>query len=205
MTAAARLLNGEAARKASPAPLDIMNDWAPNQLARLHALAQGMPAGPLRARTAASSALVAAALQRSHALAGTLHCACLAGARTDKLGPVPCSPCAQPAVTSPSGPGKGGSGTTGTARRKAPAGSTGGKRGGQSPDTPRGGAASTTPGAGGATPTPGVPKLPIKLPQPSQPSVPGLSVGKCGVSASIPGVGVGLGLCTPSVHLSLPK
>ena len=172
VTAAARLLNGEAARNGLAGTAGHHERLGP-QSARAAACpgpghAGRRPAGPHRRLVRPR----AAALQRSHALAGTLHCACLAGARTDKLGPVPCSPCAQPAVTSPSGPGKGGSGTTGTTRRKAPAGSTGGKRGGQSPDTPRGGAVSTTPGAGGATPTPGVPKLPIKLPQPSRPRFP---------------------------------
>jgi hypothetical protein len=202
--AAARLLNGEAARSRTTAPLDTMTDWAPSQLTRLTALAAAMPAGALHNRTSSSITLVENALARSKALAAKVGCTCLKGARTDEFGPVPCSPCTKPAAnTGTSGPTQP-AGTSTRQRHATPGSSTSRSGGHQTATTTRGNSPPVTSVPKGVT-TPSVPKVPVKLSVPSKPSLPGVSVGKCGVSVSLGGLGAGLGLCSPSVHVSLPK
>ncbi len=205
--AAARLLNGAAARSATTSPLDTMNDWAPRQLTRLQALAAALPAGALRTRTDASAAVVTDALQRSAALAAKVHCACLTNARTDDLGPLPCSPCAAPGgTTGPADPTQ--PSATSTPQHPVAPGGTAHRTG---PDqttvtTTRGNSPATTSGPGGVVVTPPAgPSLPVPLPAPSTPSLPGVGAGTCGVSLSVPGIGAGFGLCPPGRAASASK
>jgi hypothetical protein len=203
---ASRLLTAEAVRSHSAAPLDTMTDWTPAQQARLRALAAALPAGALRTHATSSAALVAAARKRATLLGADVHCSCLSGATTDSLGPKPCTPCTTPAQSpTQQTPVRAPTGSVSSGAKKAP-----GSTSSRAPHSARG----STSGTGGSTRsvhvgTPSVPKvtlpqLPV-LPKTGKPSIPGVHVGSCGVSASPLGIGVGVGLCPPGVTVSLHK
>jgi hypothetical protein len=91
---ASRLLGEAAVDGKSTKPLAALAKWAPKQVQRLQAISARIPAGSsLATRTAQSTQLVTAALDRSQTLTTMLSCNCLDKAPTDSLGPVPCIVC----------------------------------------------------------------------------------------------------------------
>jgi hypothetical protein len=200
---ASQLLGQQAVHTKSASPLAVMTSWAPAQQARLRALAAAMPSQPLAARAQRSSDVVSAAAQRAHALAADVGCSCLGASGSDAYGPLPCRTCGTPS-TAPgrhSGTPATRSGSGRPASSTAPTGSTAGNA------PPAGTGSSTgTNHSGGQQPSPGTPTGTSGLPLPdlplptSVPSVP-LKAGSCGLTASLGPLGIGLGLCTPGVHL----
>lgn len=119
LRSASQLLGAQSVRDSSPAPLNILTEWAPGQLARLTSIVAAVPPGQVRDRALSSTQLVRQALARAASLRLQSGCRCLGNAPTDSLGPVPCVRC------TPSTPGvSGGSSTPGgrsAARTTAPA------------------------------------------------------------------------------------
>jgi hypothetical protein len=78
----------------------------PDQVSRLSAIVNRIPASPLHDRVLASEQLATRVLDRANQLRADLGCSCLTATSTDDLGPLPCStPCAAPATTgAPSSP-----------------------------------------------------------------------------------------------------
>jgi hypothetical protein len=138
---ASRLLTRKAVGDRATAPLSVLIGWAPGQLARLRHIAARLPSGPVLDRVRSSTQLVQAALTRAEQLRSNVACACLAGAPSDQLGPVPCTAC------TPRVPVQGPAGTAPPA--SSPASST--ARRPAQPNAP--GATSTT--APGQAPLPG--------------------------------------------------
>ena len=194
---AAQLLGAQAVQSQSAAPLSTMAGWAPDQLARLQAIAGRTPAGNLHDRATSSANLVSAALVRATTLQSQIGCTCLNGGGSDQLGPLPCLICTGPPplpITVPGGTGSPGAGN-GTAK-SSPAVTNGG------------GSAAATPGSGGpnpyGSPNPSgslpVPQLPsVTVPSIPLPSTPPLTINSCGVSVTLGPVGVGAGTC--GIHL----
>ncbi|MGI8762216.1 MAG: DUF5667 domain-containing protein [Jatrophihabitantaceae bacterium] len=202
---AAQLIGGDAVRSHTAAPLAVMTTWAPGQLARLQEIAARIPAGGLHQRATTSLRLVEQAAARARALAGQAGCGCLDPARSDPLGPLPCTTCSP--TRSPHGgtaPGSTGGRTGSVPSTARTPGSTSERTGpGQ---TGRSGSASG--GSGGQplpslTPLPSLPSLPTipPLPSLSVPTSPPVGTGSCGVSVSVGPVGAGLGTCGVHVHI----
>jgi hypothetical protein len=197
---AAQLLGTTAVHNRSTKPLNILTSWAPDQVSRLAALAARVPAGTLHDRIAQSEALVRAAAARDTALAAVIGNACMKGADSDSLGPIPVSSCV-PATTGPGtkptvAPGKT---TTRTGHAVAPVPPNGTTTSVGNGATGSAGGGTTTQGAGGGTSTTSgvhvtVPPLPI-------PSTTPISVGSCGVTVSLGPIDIGLGTC--GVHAKL--
>jgi hypothetical protein len=88
-----RLLGDAAVARRSTAPIGPVGAWAATQQEQLGTLLRYLPAGPARAQAQASLALVARVAARSSALSADLGCGCLSAARSDDLGPLPCTGC----------------------------------------------------------------------------------------------------------------
>ena len=209
---AAQLLGSQAVATRSAAPLKVMTSWAPAQQGRLDAIVARIPAGALHDAAASSATLIASAYARATQLQAVIGCGCLDNARSDDLGPLPCTACAGPARPNPPGHGSGTApGSTGTSNSPRPGQS-------HSPDAPGGGAASapggSTPGVprtsppgssgsgGGSLPLP-TPSLPLpSLPLPSLPlPTPSVSTDSCGASISLGPIGIGVGTC--GIHIGI--
>ncbi|PZS14390.1 MAG: hypothetical protein DLM57_14610 [Pseudonocardiales bacterium] len=106
----AQLLNADAVSTGSADSLSILTSWAPDQIARLQAIAARLGPGALHDRVMASTNLTSAALSRATALHAVLGCHCPSKMTTDDLGPVPCALCSAVQVpkqsTAPPGPGQ---------------------------------------------------------------------------------------------------
>lgn len=90
---ASSLLAQQAVSSNSSAPLGVLTEWAPSQLARLHALAAAMPDKSLRHRAQSSAQVVRQAAHRAKALAPAVASGCASTAATDDFGPLPLSGC----------------------------------------------------------------------------------------------------------------
>jgi hypothetical protein len=226
LTRAAQLLGHQAVRQKSAKPLLAITNWAPGQIRELRDLVARIPAGPLHERAAASLTLVEQALARAKALIPALNCACMSGAAADRLGPIPCTVCSQPATgqrpsttTPTTGPGSAqppGTGPT-TGHRTGSAPDQGGPTPGAGTDPTNNsrsstGAARSTPG-GGPTGGSSSTRPPITLPPVSVPPitvptrpVPGpssapVNVDSCGLHISLGPISVGAGSC--GIHVGL--
>jgi hypothetical protein len=217
---ASTLLGGEAVRNVSSSPLQVMIAWAPAQLSRLESLGAAMPTSALQVRTITSAQLIAKAYNRAEQLKALTGCACLNGASSDALGPIPCRVCtAAPHATTPGAPSTGRTpapgGTGGSAGGSTPAsGSRTAGRTGPATSGAKGGGAvsrSTGPAVTNGSSSPGglsVPTLPVpSLPVPSLPipTLPGTTLGpistnSCGVGVSLGPIGIGLGTCGAHIH-----
>jgi uncharacterized protein DUF5667 len=92
---ASRLLTEQAVANRSADPLRVLISALPDQISRLSAIANRIPAGQLHNRAVASGQLATRVLDRANQLRADLGCSCLTGTSTDDLGPLPCStPCA---------------------------------------------------------------------------------------------------------------
>jgi Domain of unknown function (DUF5667) len=157
--AAAQLLGAAAVSSGSSDPLSAITSWAPAQAHAMHVIAARLPKGAALRDARTTWKLIRAARARAAELKADLGCGCLAGTRTDSLGPLPCTrPCAHPAAPNgrggqgpSSGPSStGGSGTTG------PSGATNGpatSHGHSYPGTVHRGAPGGAPPAGPGAPT----------------------------------------------------
>ena len=103
---ASRLLTQQAVDNRSADPLRVLMGAMPDQVSRLSAIVDRIPASPLHDRALASEQLAARVLDRANQLRADLGCNCLTATSTDDLGPLPCpTPCAAPATTgTPSSP-----------------------------------------------------------------------------------------------------
>lgn len=191
----ADLLNTQAVRTTSTAPLNDVLNWAPGQQKRLQSIIDRIPAGSLHDRAAASLEVLDAALTRSTSLQPLLGSPCEASAPSDAYGPLPQANCTptdssaskvpgSPSSTAPSGHPV----TPGASSR--PAGS--------------GGAPATTPGAPTATGGPStgatLPGLPLPLPSPDLTSGP-ITTDTCGLGVNLPPIAASLGPCGISVGI----
>ncbi len=119
--AAAQMLGAAAVSSGSSDPLTSIISWAPAQEHAMHVIARRLPEGAALRDALATWHLIRAARARAVQLKADLGCGCLAGTRTDSLGPLPCShPCAHPGASNrrsgqgpTSGPSSSGGGTTG--------------------------------------------------------------------------------------------
>jgi hypothetical protein len=127
---AMQALGAQAIRNRSGSGLGLMTGWAAGPQRQLRDIMSGIPAGAVHQRAASSLALLNAADRRAAALKALGACDCLAHARTDDLGAVPCTKCASaaaPAVggststssNAPAGMQRQGAGTTTHARASA--------------------------------------------------------------------------------------
>jgi uncharacterized membrane protein YgcG len=188
VTKASALLGNQAVEKNSTSPLNLITSWAPGQLARLHDLADAMPAGDLRSRAESSAHLVVAAVTRANDLAPIVTSNCADQVTTDTLGPVPAGGCA---ATLPSQ-----STTQKTTNAPAPnkshstgSGSSGGTSGADSGTAgPRASTSNGSSSSGGGL----LPSLPIPTSSAPLP----VSVDSCGVGATLGPLEIGLGLCS---------
>jgi hypothetical protein len=194
---AMQALGAQAIRNRSGSGLGLMTGWAAAPQHRLRDIVSGIPAGALHQRGISSLALLNAADGRAAALKALGACDCLAHARTDDLGAVPCTKCASaaaPAVgpstrTSSHAPAstqhhaaagttaRGGSAATGSTHSSAGNGTTTSPGPGSSAS---GGTSSDAPAVPGL---PGVPTLTNVLPSGTCAGLDLglLSVGRCGV------------------------
>jgi uncharacterized membrane protein YgcG len=167
-----------------------MTSWAPGQLARLHDLAEAMPAGDLRSHAESSAHLVVAALTRAKDLAPVVASTCSGSVTTDTLGPVPQSDCA-PAVVLPSE-----SVSQQPSKSQAPNQShSGSSEGSVGSNGTQSGSAGSGPSATGGSSSSGgglIPSLPIPTATPTLP----VTVDSCGVGATLGPLEIGLGLCS---------
>lgn len=210
VTAAWRQLAAEALSSKSTAPLATMIAWAPKQIARLGRLAAAMQSGSMRARALSSAAVVQQAWARATALQSRTDCSCMSGARSDRLGPVPCTRCPATTSAAPRPPPTSSPGVPVPATGSAHVPKVG-------PDPPT---RSGTPGASGARGGPGVKPAPrqppatkslFPPPKLSLPALPHLKPPKraaslpvkaptCEVSVTTGPVGIQIGLCHSSGH-----
>jgi hypothetical protein len=208
---AAQLLGLQAVHDKSATALNLMTAWAPGQHSRLTDIVARIPNGALHDRAATSAVLVAAALARAQGLQPELRCNCLENAKSDSLGPVPCTVCSQPAPTQTQQPGNqsGGGSTSGTNNKT---GTTGTGTAGTTPSGTGTGTATTpnpaltpipgesdTPGIGNPLPTLPLPSLP--LPSVTLPSTPPLTADSCGVHITLGPIGFQFGTCGVHVHI----
>ncbi|MEO6886503.1 MAG: DUF5667 domain-containing protein [Jatrophihabitantaceae bacterium] len=200
---AAQMLGSEAVASRSAAPLSTMTSWVPSQATRMQSIVARIPAGALHDRAVASAELVNAAGVRANGLAGSVGCACMATARSDSLGPIPCTDCGtsqspqpgQPTVTTPTAvPMNSTAAKAGTHSGSASTATKGGTGATGSPTpTPSPTTGTTTPG--GLLPPLHLPTLPITIP-----TMP-VTVDSCGLGLNLGGLHVGVGTC--GVHLNL--
>jgi len=190
----ASLLNTEAARTATSAPLTDLLSWAPEQRERLQSIADRIPPGPLHARVAASVAVLDAAANRASILLPLLASRCPAGASADAYGPSPAASCqgaastAAASVSSPVNPPSSGVTFPPPSRPSSTMGPTTGP-----PTGPSG-----APTAAAGTPTGTLPGLP--LPSPDLTSGP-ITTDTCGLNVNLPPIGVNVGSCGITVTI----
>lgn len=199
---AAQLLGSEAIQTRSASPLSTMTTWAPSQAVRMQGIVARIPAGALHERAVASANLVNAAAARAGALTGAVGCACMDTARSDSLGPIPCTVCEATPPVLPSTPAV----TTPTVNPVSPATAAPGKPTGATSAQPNAG----TSGAAGsptATPTPtndptksGGLLPPLQLPTITLSTTP-VTIDSCGLGINLGPLHVGVGSC--GVHLNL--
>ncbi len=200
-----RLLTGQAVRNMSKDPLQTLLTWTPDQISRLTAIVNRIPAGSLHGRAAASEHLTVRLLDRANRLNGDIGCSCLTQTSSDDLGPLPCTLPCNPASTRPGAPNAPAPGGTAT----SPGGS----------GTPPSGQSTATGGASVSLPAiPGLPTGTGQTPQPTGTSsptgssgsngLPGVSlppasgsitVDSCGLTVTLGTIGLGLGSC--GLHL----
>jgi hypothetical protein len=196
---ASRLLTGQSVRAASTDPLQALLTWTPDQVTRLKAIVERIPAGSLYVRAVASEQLAERVLDRAARLHATIGCRCLNETSSDDLGPLPCTlPCNPAAAPPPSASGGAVPVPGGGGLPKA------GATTGASPTLPATRNLSTTAATGtsaaaGSNSTRG-PLLP-SLPQVSLPSSGPVAVNSCGLNARLGKVGIGLGPCGLHLHL----
>lgn len=190
---AMQALGSQAIRNHSGSGLALVTAWAPGQATDLRKIIARIPAGSLHQRAVASLALLIKAEHRAAQLKALGNCSCLATARTDDLGAVPCTKCssAAPAVapairTHSSAPHHAQHQQPAAKTGSTHAGATGSSTGAGSSTavTPSGGASSSS--APGVPGIPGVPSVSDVLPSVATGTCPGLdlgllSVGRCGV------------------------
>jgi Domain of unknown function (DUF5667) len=191
---AVRLLNDAAVSQVSAAPMAPLPSWLSQQRARIAALAPQLPAGPARSQATASLVLLQQAAVRVSQLKAELGCACLSQARSDVLGPLPCTSCLGKRPNAPGLPGLPGSGSS-----RLPSLPTGlpSSLSSAVPTSP------SLPGLGGSGSAPlptGASGLPTGLPS-SLPSSPA-SVGTSGGSIGLPGVSISAGTGEISISIS---
>ncbi|WP_375480435.1 DUF5667 domain-containing protein [uncultured Jatrophihabitans sp.] len=189
---AAALLGKQAVSTRSATPLAVLTTWAPAQLARLQTVAGRLPGGSLKQRIVASEAVVQTANSRASALERTAPCGSQHGA--DEFGPIPGAACSAQNTPSTSAPPLPGTASTRGAPRAHTPRVSAPKNSGHA-----GGSGLTGSIGGGSSTSPAAPRLPIT----SAPKLP-ITGGSCGISASLGGAGVGVGVCTPGVQVSTP-
>lgn len=197
---AAQLLGTTAVRNRSGKSLSALTSWAPGQLGRLAAIVARIPAGALHNRAAQSEALVRAAAARATALAAVAGSACMKGADSDSLGPIPVTHCTSGTttvrpITKPT-TAKPGKQTTHPGNVFSPSGA----KTGTATTTGNGGG-SVTQGGGSSTTNPvtvptTIPPLPIGSTTP-------VGVTSCGVTISLGPIDIGVGTC--GIHAKLGK
>lgn len=191
-------LGSQAIRDRSGSGLALVTAWAPGELSKLRSIVARMPAGAVHQRGDLSLALLTQAQHRAAQLKALGNCGCLATARTDDLGAVPCTKCASAApalapatrthANTPRRTSHSGTATTGAgASTHGGAAATHPGAGTSKAPGPSGGA-STSSGAGvpGLPGVPGIPTVSNPLGSGSGSDCTGLdlgllSVGRCGV------------------------
>jgi hypothetical protein len=180
---ASRLLGTAAVQRDSDAPLSVIINWAPGQLSRLQAIAARIPQGALHDRAVASAGLVQSAVTRATQLRPVL--ACMSGADSDALGPIPVSGCTAATVPVPV-PGTTQPGTSGpgTGSLSVPSIT------GTNPST------QTTQGlSSGSTPPGSTSTNPLPIPIPSVSLTTPITIDSCGTSISLGPIDIGVGPC----------
>ena len=219
---AAQLLGSDAVRNDDAGPLTAIISWSPDQLAAMRQILARIPAGALQQRAGQTLELLRAAQARASLLRTQLGCSCLDAARTDDLGPVPCTgPCtARTGGTAPNPHPSPGPSRTGAPHGSGTAASSNAPGAGTTSPAP--GAPSSAPGGKGSHPVthPSSPaggsSSPVPFPRPTSPlpvpTLPGLgggtsggktggktgspiSVNSCSASLSLGPIGIGVGAC----------
>ncbi len=94
---AMQTLGAQAKRTSSGKQYSAATGWTPSHVNALQAIVGRIPSGALHQRAASSLALIKAADVRAHRVRALGDCGCLASARTDDLGVIPCRTCSSAA------------------------------------------------------------------------------------------------------------
>lgn len=166
----ASLITEAAVARVDRAVLAPLPPWTTRQHAALAAIEKQLPAGPAKTAAARSLALVNQVAKRVAALRTSIGCACVTAAKSDSLGPLPCTACPStptsrttptvpptqrgttttPTRSGQSTPKSGGHGNTGTGQGGS-RGTSGNHPGKTTPPKTGGGTAPTSGGAGGSS------------------------------------------------------